>query len=258
MDSKNRQTLLFIHGLRGDHHGLRFIEDELKKDYKTINTSLPGYGGSPELSSHNLDSYIEYLHKYVSSLSVKPVLIAHSMGSIIASRYADKYPDDCDSKMVLMSPILRGNLKKIIEKSKYYAFKGVTAPLSHKAKHNLLASKTVSYIISHTLTYDKTKQKFIDEEHYKYSGRFASANSLLGDIKISATSTTLVPKSKQTLILIGSRDQLTPPKRAKDLATATAAEYREIPDTGHLLIYERPKETAKIIRDFLQSPSPLV
>ena len=255
MASKTKPTLLLIHGLRGNHHGLKFLEDELKNDFKIINIDLPGSGASPELPTQNLDSHIKYLHQYVTALPTKPIIVAHSMGSIIASRYASKYPDDSSHRMILIAPILRGKAKKAADRFTYYLIKSITAPFTSKARHKLLASKPVSFMIAHILTYDKSKQKFITEQHYLYSGRFASAKSLLADLKISMTSTAIVPKSKQTLIIIGSRDQLTSPKKAKQLAVTTTSEYHEISDTGHLLNYEKPQEVANTIRDFLKSPA---
>ena len=59
-----KKTILLIHGLRGDHHGLAALAKELEqKGYNVINPDLPGSGDRAELNDKTLDGYAEWFHK---------------------------------------------------------------------------------------------------------------------------------------------------------------------------------------------------
>jgi pimeloyl-ACP methyl ester carboxylesterase len=43
---KERDTLVFLHGFRGDHSGLRFVAGEFVCDYNVVLVDLLGWGKS--------------------------------------------------------------------------------------------------------------------------------------------------------------------------------------------------------------------
>ncbi|MDR3297903.1 MAG: alpha/beta hydrolase [Candidatus Nomurabacteria bacterium] len=250
-EAGRKPYLILVHGLRGDHHGLLQIAGELGGDFEVLVPDLPGSGDNPELGDKSLDGYAEWLHGYCAELSEKPYIVGHSMGSIIVSYFAEKYPGDTREKVVLLAPIFRDKAGERSSKMLYGALKTVLFPFPPKLKYKVVASKKVSYVISHFLTYDKRKQKEIDELHYKYSGRFASAESLLADAEISMTKTARVSKNKDVLLCIGAYDRLTRAELVEDVAKKKGAEYRKVDGSGHLLNYEQPGEVARVVKEFL-------
>ena len=116
-----------------------------------------------------------------------------------------------------------------------------------------MKSKLVSFCISHYLTYDKKQQKQIDQLHYLYSGRFASADSLLIDMDISMRSQTKTLTNKQVLYVIGNKDRITNAVLARSIAAEQGAQFMELVGTGHLLNYERPTLVADVIDEFIQN-----
>lgn len=248
-----KKYLVLVHGLRGDHHGLLAVAEELRGDFEVLVPDLPGSGENPELDDKTLDGYAGWLHEYCSALPEKPYIVGHSMGSIIVSHYAGKFPDDTQKKMVLLAPIFRSGAGERSSKIMYGALRAVLSPLPAGSKHKVMASRKVSYVISHFLTHDKRKQKEIDELHYEYSGRFASAESLMADAKISMMETAIVPDGKRVLLCVGTHDRLVDAEVVKVVAEKRGAEYREVADAGHLLNYEKPAEVARVIQDFLRT-----
>lgn len=247
-----KPLVLLIHGLRGDHHGLSELAYYLSKDFTVVNPDLPGTGETPESEKSNLDSHIAWLHDYCQKLPQKPYIIGHSMGSIIVSYFVARYPNDCRDKLVFLAPIFRSKTSNKISKIGYYALYAVLLPVPKTPKHHLLASKPVSYCISHYLTYDKSQQKRIDQLHYQYSGRFSSAKSLLADTKISMLKTTILPQDKKILICSGTHDRISPIKLARQVGTAAKnVTFKEFSNTGHLMNYEQPIVLAECITDFL-------
>ena len=250
--SKTKPTLFFIHGLRGSHHGLCAVTKYLESDYNVINLDLPGYRNQPELSPQNLAAHIEHLHATIKNLPDKPVIVAHSMGATIASRYVAQYPDDAADKLVLMSPVFRGKSRRFRDKLSYYCLAALLSPIPKNVKKKLLASRVVSRAISHYLTADKSQQARIDQEHYLYSGHFASARSLLADTKLSMSHTAVVPEGKTVLLISGAKDRLSSQKLVRRMAARHSAAHHTITDSGHLINYERPEQVARIIADFLR------
>ena len=250
-----KKTIILVHGLRGTHHGLKAVASNLAyAGYKTILPDLPGSGTRPQLDNKSLQGYTEWLHLYIQGLNLsdKPIILGHSMGSIVVSHYLEKYPDDVANKVIFMSPIFRDKTAQKGNEVLYSIFNGSAHLLPKKARYNFLKSKAVSYCISHYLTIDKSQQKEIDELHYKYSGRFASADSLLADMKISMRQQTVVPPHKDILMIIGEKDRLAASKTVKQIADEHHAHLVQIKNTGHLINYEQPGQVSDAILEFLR------
>lgn len=243
------KTVILIHGLRGTHHGLLDIAKALPSEYRVITPDLPGSGVRAELDNKNMDGYAEWLHDYISSLNLKqkPYIVAHSMGSIIVSHYLEKYPNDVQPKVVLLSPIFRTKFNQALSSSLYAIASGFLHLLPKTPRYNFLRSKAVSFCISHYLTYDKSMQKQIDQLHYRYGGRFASAASLMADMKISMKQQAIVPPRKKVHFIIGNKDKLTSLKLAKQYSEKYSTGFDVIQNSGHLINYERPDEVAGLI-----------
>lgn len=246
------KTIVLIHGLRGDHHGLSALALQLQqKGYEVINTDLPGSGERAELTQKNLDGYADWLHENFGDKEY--YFVAHSMGSIIVSHYLSKYPKDkVQRRVVFISPIFRTKAGQKTSDILYVLASGALHVLPKKPRYNFMRSNPVSFCISHYLTSDKSKQKEIDQLHYKYSGRFASADSLLADMKISMKEQTILPENKDVLYIIGSKDRLTNIKLARNRAAEQSAQFTEIADTGHLINYEQPAALAEAIDEFIK------
>lgn len=248
-----KKTIILIHGVRGTHHGLRSIADHLSKKYKVITPDLPGSGVRMELKNKTMDGYVEWLHRYIENLKIKqkPYIVGHSMGSMIVSHYIEKYSDDTQRKIILMSPIFRSNFGQMFSNVTCTFLIAALHLLPTSLRYGLLRCKFVSYCISHFLTYDKSQQETIDQLHYRYSGRFSSADSIMGDIKISMRKQTIIPANKDVLLIIGDNDQLTSLKLARRQAEKRNVTMKVISNSGHLINYETPKQVADEIDAFI-------
>ncbi|MBR6168514.1 alpha/beta hydrolase [Candidatus Saccharibacteria bacterium] len=244
-----KKTIILIHGLRGTHHGLLAIAQALSGKYKVLTPDLPGSGVRAELADKTMDGYVEWLHSYVKDLKLKqkPYIVGHSMGSIIVSHYLEKYPNDVQPKVVLMSPIFRSTISQKTSNVAFALANGFLHLMPKTLRHKFLASKAASFCISHYLTCDKTMQKQIDQLHYRYGGRFSSADSLMADMKISMQQQTVIPPKTQPHLIIGEKDKLTSLKLARATAKTHRIKIDTIPNSGHLINYERPAEVAELI-----------
>ena len=249
------KTIILIHGMRGTHHGLSQIADQLSsQNYKVITPDLPGSGTRAELENKTMDGYVEWLHSYINNLRLKqkPYIVGHSMGSMIVSHYLDKYPDQTQEKVIFMAPIFRTKFNQKFSNFSFGALNIFLHALTPNARYKFLKSKGLSYCISHYLTCDKSQQKRIDQLHYKYSGRFASAASITADIKLSMQTQTIIPPRKKILLIVGNKDKLTSLQMAQDCAKNKDINIKTVDNVGHLLNYEKPDDVSKIILDYLK------
>lgn len=250
-----KPAIILIHGLRGDHYGLIEIADELRSDFEVFSPDLPGYGERVALREQTTDCYAEWLHEYVTSLklSQKPVIIGHSMGAIVVSHYLAKYPEDTDRRAILLSPIIRDE--------KHQKRSDRTARMLHRffrlfnghQRYRILKSKLTAYSISRYLTYDRTRQKYIDRQHYEHSGHFTSTRAVIADIDLSMHEQTTIEVDKKLLLCMGDHDRLTKVKNVKERIHGHKNIKLEVLEgTGHLLNYEQPALCAEHIRKFLR------
>ena len=246
--------LIFIHGLRGDHYGLIEIADNLRKDFEIYTPDLPGYGEHVALKHQTLNCYAEWLHEYIQSLNLKrkPVLIGHSMGSMLTSYFQTKYPDDTDARTVYLAPIVRTDKQQKRSDCAAKLLIGFLNLMSGRQRYRFMKSKFVAFLISRYLTYDRTRQKYIDLQHYEHSGRFTSTKAVIGDIDLSMREQTTLDAPKITFMIMGDHDRLSKLKNVRGrMAGRKNLHLAVLEGAGHLLNYEQPEKCAQKIRKFL-------
>lgn len=238
-----KQTLIFIHGFRGSHLGLVKIAQNLSDKYDCKVLDIPPFGETRALKSYSPDSYANFIARYIKKHNIKkPILIGHSMGSIIAAATANKYPDLIHSKLILLSPISKKPLKPI----------AMLSPLV-----TLLPNPVVSYITTRFLAVKETRQEFKDTLSLTITcaKKYTSKPDLKASAKFSAKNSVKDFKLKSKVLLVaGETDRLISKKSTKKLVNRLDnPRIVFLKNTGHLLNYEKPDETAIVIRDFLSS-----
>ena len=255
-----KKTIIFIHGFRGTHHGLQLIADHLK-NFDTIIPDLPGFANGEVLDTHDLDSYVEWLGRFIAAQNLKtpPVLLGHSFGSIVSAAYAAKYPETIE-KLILVNPIgapaLEGPRGILTKLAVFYYVTGTKLP--QKLAHKWLASKTVTNIMSRTMTKtnDKQVKAFIKDQHLQYFSQFHSAKSVSEGFSTSVSNSVrdsahniTVP----TLLIVGDKDDITPLEKQEELHKLFQnAELKVIKGVGHLTHYETPDKIAYFVEGFIK------
>ncbi len=257
-------AIIMIHGFRGTHHGLELIKAELKKlDFKhVIVPDLPGFGGSKPLEKHDLDDYVNWLNEFIKEqkLAKPPILLGHSFGSIIVAAYASRYPETID-KLVLVNPIgdsaLRGPRQILTKGALLYYWLGKHLPA--KVARLWLSSKLSVMFMSVTMakTRDKSKRRFIHQQHLMYFSKFDNPRMLSEAFSTSINYSVRDFAAKipvKTLLIAGDKDDITPLYKQKGLLEIfPQANLVTIDGVGHLTHYETPEIVAKSVYDFIKS-----
>ncbi len=240
MKSAN-SPIIFVHGFRGSPAGLAEISNYFP-NFKTYTPDIPPFGKTKSLDNYSLKTYADYLKKYIEKNNLKkPVLVGHSMGSIIVAAMAHFYPNMINDKIVLLAPISKKPPKVIAS----------LQPLSVILPRKAVDKITTDYLFvprKEKNTYKKT----IKTTH-ECSKTNASKRDVLKAAKFSTKhSIAEFDLNKKILFLSGEKDRLI--KKSKTIEVARKypdAKIVFLENTGHLLNYEAPEKVAKIIKDFL-------
>lgn len=109
-------VIIFLHGLASSSANWDPLIPLLKQKYRCISIDLVGFGESPKPQwyGYTMEDHIRDINKTIKSLRLKKkfTLVGHSLGSLLATRYARLHPKEI-SRLVLLSPPVYGPPKTI-------------------------------------------------------------------------------------------------------------------------------------------------
>jgi len=244
-------TVVFLHGLRGDHHGLEPITAHLDT-LRVVVPDLPGFGASPPLpdDTHDITGYTAWATELLDAIGGDPVLAGHSFGSIAAAATATAARP---RGLVLVNPIAavpRGTAATLTA-----GYHRLAAVLPERAGTAMLRSPIVTRIASLAMatTPDPALRRWIHTEHGRYFAGFADRRVLLEAFhaSISHTVAEIAPAvTVPTLLVAAERDAIAPLSTQRELRFPDAR-LVVVPDVGHLAHYEAPAAIGVAIREFV-------
>ena len=99
--------IVLLHGLAGNSRSWEKQFDVFGKNNHVVAWDAPGYGGSDDFSP-DIDVYTDCLKQTLAPLISKPfLLLGHSMGGVLASRYAIRFPEQLSG--LILSCTYAGN-----------------------------------------------------------------------------------------------------------------------------------------------------
>ncbi len=116
----DKPTIIMLHGYMASTQYFKHIRKQLEADYRIVALDLLGFGRSPKPRlGYTYADHIAAIHNTLDHLGVdKPfTLLGHSMGALIALRYATQYQDSI-SKLILFNPPLFTDTSQMIAEHK--------------------------------------------------------------------------------------------------------------------------------------------
>lgn len=232
------RTLVLLHGWGDRAAGLKNIVNELSKRFKIIVPDLPGFGGSQvPATAWGLTDYAKFVADFLQKINAGKVyaFIGHSNGGAVAIRGLGQNILTADKLVLLASSGIRGTHRtrnyalRLVTKSG----KVMTAPLPKTTKQNLKkwVYQTVGSDMLVAENLQETFKKVVSD-----------------DVQTDAKNT-----KSPTLIIYGDNDTATPPSYGKLFNQSIKNSQLEIIDgAGHFVHLDKPKETSKLIKDFLK------
>lgn len=260
--AEDAPPIVFVHGFRGDHHGLEPIAAHLP-GLRVIAPDLPGFGASEALPLASIEAYADHLIALVAELAPGAPVLGHSFGSIVVAHAAARGLDA--RRIVLVNPIATpalegGSRLGSLAALGYYR---AAAALPERAGLALLGAPPIVRGMSAFMakTHDRALRAWIHEQHDRYFSTYASRQAVLEafDASIRHTVGEVAPSIRQPVQLIAAdRDDITPLAHQHRLRAAFPdARLSVLTGVGHLVHYERPREAAAIVRRFLaEEPGP--
>lgn len=261
--SARAETLVFVHGFRGDHHGLQLFAEALP-EYRILIPDIPVFGSSSSWPGgvSSIDDYGRWLRAFLGATKTeKCAVLGHSFGSIVvanALRGARKTP------IVLVNPIsqqaLTGPKRLAAALTSLWYFVGRVLPerLGSAWLGNLLFVRAMSAML--TKSRDPALRRWIHEQHFRYFSSYSDRDSLVATFAVSTTTTVAdyAADVKAPVLLVAAvLDDITPIEAQRAVQRGFPdAELHVLEGVGHLVHYEKPFETAAAIREFLARHQP--
>jgi len=241
--TEKKPPLLFVHGFRGNHLGLletkKFFE---ALGYECFSPDIPPAFNTqreklPKLEEYTADAYAKWLADYILEKKLDhPVLIGHSMGSIISAATAEKYPELINEKIFFLSPICVTPPKFICN----------LAPLTA-----ILPNKLIGYITTKYLLVPKDKETLNEvlDITYKCSKKFTKKSDSARAAKFSISfSISDFNFKKNAVFIAGESDKLNSKEQIKEVAKKFKTKPIFLKNSGHLINYECPIVLAETIK----------
>lgn len=243
--------ILFVHGFRGDHHGLLPIAGALENAEIWV-PDLPGYGKTAELNSdHNLHNYGAWLNDYVSKAGKFDLVLGHSFGTLVTAAAIEQ---GLEAKTVLLNPITSraseiGGVGQALADSYYNLGGKVPSVLS-----NALVVRGMSVLL--TKSSKPSIRSFAHAQHAKHFSSFTSSRVVIEGFRAASTGSVFDYAQSLTgdlLLIAGEKDIVAPVHKTIELANKLPNSQLEvIPKVGHLTHYETPSEVARLLESFVR------
>ena len=232
------ETILLLHGFLSSHRYWHKLAPSLVKNgFHVIGIDLMGFGDAPKPtnSSYTYNAHIQHIHDTLAQAGVNQpiILVGHSMGALIAMRYARRYQAQVRT-LVLLHPPLYINTEQarttLRDTSVLYKFL-----LDHPARN--IAWRTMRKLSMRNLARHSAISRERTLEHViERAEGIRDINCL----------------TQPTLLILGSHDRQiyidNVRVHLKNLHVVT-----KIIETGHHSVMSRPRLILKLISSFAQS-----
>lgn len=200
-------VVVLLHGFLSSSEYWKKVADISENDHTVVALDLLGFGKSPKprKSSYDYDAHIESIDATLKSLGIDApfTLVGHSMGSLIALRYARLYQERVDRLVLVNMPIMLGR-RQVREEigGTGFAYKYGLRPYTHRVAWSLFKTLFRLRLLSRqTVRHLKQNKYFF--EHSPLS-RIRSFQKVIADARADID---LNLVRVETLILSGEKDR---------------------------------------------------
>ncbi len=247
-------TVLAIHGFRGDHHGLETIAAHLQ-GVRVIVPDLPGFGVSDPLATSDIDSYVGWLTGFHRALGLgdDTVVLGHSFGSIVVA--ATVAAGLRTRLLVLVNPIAAPALQgpRAVATGVAIGYYRSGAVLPKPLGLALLRNPAIVRVMSVAMlkSHDRDLRRWVHDQHDRYFSAFSDRTTVLEAFRTSVSHDVSEYADRidvPVLMIAAEHDDITAVPEQQALAARLAdAELVVVPGVGHLVHYETPAAAASAV-----------
>ncbi|MEE9612303.1 MAG: alpha/beta hydrolase [Desulfatiglandales bacterium] len=237
---EERPTLVMLHGAGGSSRVWQNQISFLDKNLNVLALDLPGHGETEGQGHSSISAYAQWLGEILRVLFDYSVfLMGHSMGGAIVQETVSDRPNALEGIILVGT----GARMKV-------------APMFMDALLNNF-EHTVDTFIGYAYSL-KTDRSIVDEggRLMKEAGGSVVYNDFTACDQFDSNKG-LIHMNLPCLILCGSEDKLTPPELSESLKKGIkGAILKIVPDAGHMVMVERPKELNESVQEFILGTRP--
>lgn len=252
--SKERPTLLLLHGLAGCRDTWNPVARQLTRTYHVVIPDLPSCGSThiPKEFDLSLPNITEQLRRFVETAGIQNNLhvAGHSVGGTVALFYASKYAFDTQSLFLISTGgLFKSNSTPYLNNPVYLKQLLVNQPgdlnfVTHKVMFSPpFVPESIKKLQEKSLMAQSAESAKLITELYEMNQQssITSFNSMLKSIEAP------------TLILWGNQDQVVNPEVAFEIKSLIKHAQTPIMlnNVGHIAILEVPERVTESYLDFL-------
>ena len=250
-------TVILLHGFAETSRMWRPIIPLLAQKFTVIAPDLPGIGDSSIPDKVDMLDAARKIHDLARSLNIeKARVVGHDIGLMVAYAYAAQFPNETE-KLAVMDAFLPGvpGWEAIYNAPNIWHFR-----FNGEYPEKLVQGRERIYFeyFWNVLAADKTHSipepdRKAYTEAYSKEGRMRAAWKYFGSWPQLAKDFAQLSQVKLTMpvLSIGGEKSLGDELAAQMKLVADNVEVIVLPNTGHWILEERPKETAEALVNFL-------
>jgi pimeloyl-ACP methyl ester carboxylesterase len=245
--------IVLVHGLGGAASNWSELASLLAADRRVLVVDLPGHGGSePPAAAHELDTYADAVTVCLEREGTFPAaVVGHSFGGAVGLRLAVRRAE-LVSSLVLAAPA--GISSSTVRAKIGLRVLGALRPsrLAARYRDEVAHSPMLRWLVFRGLASDPSALPPAGVHGFLRGSAAVSESRTALDVLVRHDPRTSLDRiACPVLVLWGARDWFLPLEDGFEYARRLRAPIRVLPDTGHLLIAERPEECAALIERFL-------
>lgn len=240
--------VVLLHGIGSGARSWKAQIEGLSDQFRLIAWDMPGYGTSTALEPPEpiASDYADALSEFVGALGLDRFhLVGHSLGSLVAARYAADHPDRLIS--LTLCSIAGGHaMLPIEERARLREGRlGALAELGPRG----MAEKRGAALLSSAAT-DTMRRSVIETMAAIRPQGYRQAVFLLSGGDTRADILRFRP-DLPVQVIVGGADTITTPEQNRRVASArTQAPVHVIAGAGHAVYIEKPTEFNQLLRAF--------
>lgn len=243
---EGQTTLVFLHGLGGDHRNWQPQIDEFSPDHRCVAWTLPGYGDSPPIETLTWPNLADMLARVLDDAGVdRATVVGLSMGGYIAQQFAADHGDRVD-RLVLAATSAQFGRGSVSFAEKFLAAR--LAPLETGTSPADLAAVVAPKLLSAGAA-PQALTNVVDSMSRISTQAYRNALQCLVTWDFTDRLDQIVAP---TLCLAGADDNTAPVAALEALANGLPhGRLGVIDHCNHLMNLDRPDEFNRLVRAFV-------
>ena len=241
----DRPTVLFVHGAANDH-GVFALQSRYFAWHgmNAVAVDLPGHGRSAGDPLPSVEALADWLRDVQDALGLATAsVVGHSMGALAALECAARYPERV-AKLALLGPSapmpVSDDLLVAAARNDHVAYELING-WSFSAGGQLGGNRVPGmWMLGNAMRLMERTRDDVLSTDLIACNRYANGVAAAAQVRCP------------TLVIIGARDIMAPPRNAKALLAALAnVTAVTLEETGHSMMAERPDAVLDALRQFL-------